>query len=271
MTPLTVASPAGRLQGQITGTGPIVVLQHGLGGDAAQPTEAFPQAQGFAHAVLNCRGHGASPAGDLNALTIAHFTDDLAQMIDALPGKPIAVGGISMGAAMALRLAVIRPDLVPALILSRPAWLTANAPATMHPNAEVGRMIAAGQSADDFARTDTARMLGRQAPDNLASLISFFTRQPPDVTAALLTRISADGPGVTQADLASLAIPTLILGCGEDFVHPLDLAKDLAQLIPGARLTELPPKGRDKAAHITAGHHAILTFLKGLPHAASRP
>jgi pimeloyl-ACP methyl ester carboxylesterase len=262
---LTVSSPAGRLQGQITGAGPVVVLQHGLCGDAGQPVEAFPQGQGYAHAVLNCRGHGDSPAGKVEALTIAHFTDDLAQMIDALPSVPVAVGGISMGAAMALRLAVTRPDLVRALILSRPAWGVEAAPANMQPNAVVGRMIAAGLGVEDFVATPTAQHLARVAPDNLASLTGFFGRQPLDVTAALLMRISADGPGVSEADVRALSIPTLIMASEEDAIHPMAHAQTLAGLIPGAKLTELPPKGRDKAAHIAACHQAILTFLKGLP------
>lgn len=261
---MLLPSPAGRLYAEVTGEGPIVVLQHGLCGDIAQPKEVFPRGR-FAHAALDCRGHGRSPAGNLNALTIAHFTDDLAQMIDLLPTAPVAVGGISMGAAMALRLAVTRPDLVPALVLSRPAWVTGDAPANMQPNAVAGRMLAQGLAA--FEASDTARMLAVQGPDNLSSLRGFFQRQPQDVTAALLTRISADGPGVTEADLAALRIPVLVLGSAEDYVHPFAHAEALARMIPGARLVDLPPKGRDKAAHVAACQTAILEFLEGLDHA----
>jgi pimeloyl-ACP methyl ester carboxylesterase len=226
----------------------------------------FPKGQGFAHAVLNCRGHGDSPAGDLNALTIVHFTDDLAQMIDLLPQLPVAVGGISMGAAMALRLAVTRPDLVRALILSRPAWVTGDAPANMQPNALVGQMLAEGLAA--FEQTETARSLAATAPDNLVSLRSFFARPDVRVTKALLTRISADGPGVTEQELRGLSVPTLIMGSAEDAVHPMTLATELSRLIPGAILVELPPKGRDKAGHVVACQAAILSFLKGLTHAS---
>ena len=266
---IRVTSPAGRLQAALTGTGPIVVFQHGLCGDITQPQEVFPNDHGFAHAALNCRGHGQSPAGDLNALTIAHFTDDLAQMIDLLPHLPVAVGGISMGAAIALRLAVTRPDLVQSLILSRPAWITDNAPPNIQANALAGRMLAQGLAAFDV--TQTAQDLARTSPDNLASLRSFFSRPNPDVTAALLTRISADGPGVTEADLAALTIPTLVMGSAEDAVHPLGHATTLTNLIPGARFVELPPKGRDKAAHVAACQSAILAFLNSLPPNQGQP
>ena len=245
------------------GSGPVVIFQHGLCGDAAQPAEVFPSGHGFRHAVLNCRGHGTSPLGPEQDLTLANFTNDLSRLAADL--KQIAVGGISMGAAIALRLAVTRPDLVPALILSRPAWVTDANPPNMAPNVEVGRLIATGQSLATFDATPTARHLAKTAPDNLASLRSFFARQPLPNTAALLTRIATDGPGVTETDLKSLTIPTLILGSDEDFIHPFAHAEALARLIPHATLIKLPPKGRDRAAHVAACRQAILHFLKGLP------
>lgn len=240
-----------------------VIFQHGLCGAASQPAEVFPQGQGFAHAVLDARGHGESPLGPAEDISLATFTADLALLAETL--RPVAVGGISMGAAMALRLAVTRPDLVPALILSRPAWITgANAPNNA-PNREVGALIASGAPLAAFDASDTARILAREAPDNLASLRSFFSRQPLAETATLLTQIAADGPGITRADLAALRIPTLVLGSEEDLIHPMGYAETLAGVIPGARLVKLPPKGRDKPAHVAACRAAILSFLKGLP------
>ncbi|MBV8227403.1 MAG: hypothetical protein JO232_19680 [Verrucomicrobia bacterium] len=55
---------------------------------------------------------------------------------------PIVIGGISMGAAISLHLAVHRPEVARGLILARPAWITASAPANQSPNLEVGRLLA---------------------------------------------------------------------------------------------------------------------------------
>ena len=246
------------------GTGPLVVFQHGLCGDATQPAEISPSDQGFRHAVLECRGHGQSAAGCEDRLSIATFTNDVAAMIATLDTPPVAVGGISMGAAIALRLAVQRPDLVRALILARPAWITENAPANMHPIAVVGQMLVAGQSVSDFDQSAVAHALAIQAPDNLQSLRRFFDRQPRATTAALLQRIAADGPGVTAADLAALTLPVLILGTADDAIHPIADAQRLAALIPDARFIEVPPKGKNRAAHVAAMQDAIANFLKGL-------
>jgi pimeloyl-ACP methyl ester carboxylesterase len=137
----------------------------------------------------------------------------------------------------------------------------------MAPNAEVGALLArfhpdAARAA--FAAGDTARRLAVDAPDNLASLMGFFDRQPHQVTARLLCAISADGPGITAEEVAALRLPVLVCGTPEDAVHPVALAKRLAELIPMSSCVVLPPKGRDKPAHIAALHRAIRQFLKEL-------
>jgi len=243
------------------GPGLPVVLQHGLCGDARQTSEAFPPDPAFRRLTLECPGHGDSPlAGEVS---IAAFAGHVAALIETL-GQPVALGGISMGAAIALRLAVQRPELVRALILIRPAWVTEDAPPNMAPNAEVGRLIAtlpASEARSRFTDSPLAARLARAAPDNLASLIGFFDREPLAETATLLQRISADGPGVTPAELARITVPTLICATDRDLIHPPAHAGRLAALIP-SRLVDLPPKACDKPRHIAALHAALATFLK---------
>ena len=252
------------------GEGPCVVFQHGLCGDASQPADVFPRDCTARHVVLDCRGHGESDAGPLDALSIATFTDDLAAAIESLGAGPCIVGGISMGAAMSLRLACTKPDLVCGLVLARPAWGCEIAPANMRPNLEVGEILAREETPDErdvFLASDTGRRLANEAPDNLASLSGFFCRRPRDVTAALLTRISRDGPGVTEAQVASLELPVLVIGHEEDVIHPMALARHLAGLIPGARLAEIPPKASDKAGYRAMFRRELGRFITEILHA----
>lgn len=246
-----------------TGLGRLIVFQHGLCGDADQPRQVFPEGAGFRCLTVECRGHGASQVGPVEALSIATFTEDLAGIVP----EPAVVGGISMGAAIALRLAVIRPDLVRALVLARPAWVTGPAPGNMAPNAEVGALLRALDPEAALARFDasaTADALARSAPDNLASLRGFFGRRPAQTTAELLCRISADGPSVAEADLARLDVPCLVIGHGRDAIHPLDHARRLAALIPMADFVEITPKVVDPQAYRTDFRAALSHFLKGL-------
>ena len=241
------------------GSGKAFVFQHGLCADARQTFEAAPDLPDWQLSTLDCAGHGGSSATP--PFSIARFADDVTTLIETLPG-PVVLGGISMGAAIASRIAVMRPDLVRGLVLIRPAWGTQAAPDNMQPNAEVGRYLAAGAGRAAFEVGATGRRLAQVAPDNLASLLGFFDRAPLAVTASLLQQISADGPGITGIDLATLRIPVLVCGTAQDAVHPLALARDLAGLIPTARFTELPPKGADKPAHLAALHAAITDFLQ---------
>lgn len=242
--------------------GPALVFQHGLCGDARQVAEVMAGLAPQRWTCVECPGHGASDMDP--APSIAGFADHVAALAETL-GGPVVLGGISMGAAIACRLAVTRPELVRALVLVRPAWVTEAAPPNMAPNAEVGALLArlpADRARAAFAVSPTARQLTDEAPDNLASLLGFFDRSPQSDTARLLTTISADGPGITQADLCALRLPVLVCSTTEDAIHPVAHATALARLIPDARLVDLPPKGRDKPAHLAALASAARHFLK---------
>jgi pimeloyl-ACP methyl ester carboxylesterase len=249
------------------GGGMPVVFQHGLCGDARQTAEVFPDDPRFRLITMECRGQGNSEASAETELSIAAFAGDVAALIDELGGVPVVIGGISMGAAIALRLAVTRPDLVRALIIARPAWLTGTAPQNMQPNAEVGRLLGAlppAAARAEFAAGETARRLASVAPDNLASLMSFFDREPVAVTARLLTAIAADGPGVTEAALRRLTVPTLVIGTERDAVHPWSFAHTIADLIPPAKLVTITPKATDKTAYVREFQQALQAFLEDI-------
>ncbi len=240
------------------------MFQHGLCGAASQPAEAFPQNSGWSCVTLECRGHGGSQAGDSGQFSLATFADDVVGLIEAQKIGPCPVGGISMGAAIALRLAVKRPDLVSALVLARPAWsLTANPPNNAA-NLFVGQLLREHpplQALKMFGASAIAKELETAGPDNLVSLLSFFRREPVSVTAELLCRIAADGPGVTADELARIKIPTLVIGNDLDAIHPLVMARELAGLIPGASLVEITPKAVSKEKYLAEFKVALADFL----------
>ena len=89
------------------GTGTCFVFQHGLGGDVAQPLGLFAPPPGVRVLALDCRGHGATrPLGDSALLGFASFAADVVALLDHLGVERAIVGGISMGAGVALRLAL---------------------------------------------------------------------------------------------------------------------------------------------------------------------
>jgi pimeloyl-ACP methyl ester carboxylesterase len=250
------------------GSGVPVVFQHGLGGDAAQVAENFPDAPGRRRLTLECRAQGGSQGGSVRPFSLAMFAADTLAACDARGIGRFVVGGISMGAAVALRLAVLHPDRVVALVLGRPAWAFAAAPANMQPFALVADALRSHPPAAArawFAQSATAKMLAVEAPDNLASLLKFFDRPDPDVTADLLGDIADDGPGISRSQAAAIAVPTVVIGHGVDHVHPLATARLLAATIPGAQLAEITPKATDKPRHIAEFRAAVGNFLQTIP------
>jgi pimeloyl-ACP methyl ester carboxylesterase len=261
-----------RLKVWETGDGPAMVFQHGLCGDASQPAEVFPEESGWRCVMLDCRGHGGSEAGEPEEFSIATFSGDVVSMIETWKLAPVVLGGISMGAAMALRIAALRPELVRGLVLARPAWIADSAPANMGPNALVGELLRrfpAPEARAQFVNSETARELSRVAPDNLASLRGFFSREPAAITAGLLCRISAGGPGVTGEQIRAIRTPAMVIGTARDFVHPLELAKELASWIPDAGMVEIASKAVSREQYLTDFRAAVARFLTRIESGAA--
>jgi len=254
-----------RLSTASSGAGRACVFLHGLCGAAGQPADVFPVDADWRCLTLECRGHGESDYGDAAGLSIRQFAADIASFAATLDGPPPVIGGISMGAAIALRLAVISPDMWSGLILARPAWVAEPAPATLAAHRQIASYLAVHDSDEArrrFEASALARTIGRDSPDNLTSLLGFFERQPIAGTQALLAAIGNDGPGVGRDDIAALDMPTLVIGTKRDIVHPLAMAHELASLIPASRLVEVTSKSESPDAYRTEFRHALRMFLK---------
>ena len=256
-----------RLEYETDGQGAPFLWQHGLGATAAQPAEVFPADVGLKRFTLACRGHAGSTLGPLPRLSIQQFADDALELLDHLNIDKAAIGGISLGAAIALNIAARHPARVNKLVLARPAWLDSAAPETMEFYPVIARLLASHDANDalhQFQNLPEFLALRSTSPDNAASLVSFFNRPRPETTIALLSKIPLDGPGVTLDAMAAIKIPTLVIGNGQDHVHPLAYAHALADAIPGAVFREITSKSVDKRAYLAEFREALKTFLS--PH-----
>lgn len=252
-----------RLAYDIGGKGPAVLWQHGLGAPFDQPLAVFPDAA-VTRITLACRGHEDSDLGPLGDLSIATFARDALALLDHLGIAAVTAGGISLGAGIALRLAAYHPDRVDRLILARPAWIDRPAMAGQEGYVEAGRALELYGATEGLARFRASALFqGVEAasPDNAKSLLGYFARPRPETTTALLARLPKDWPGVPASMIEGLGQPTLVIGNGEDVVHPLDYARALAELIPAARLAVIPSKSVDPDSHTKAFRAALAQFL----------
>lgn len=251
------------------GTGAPFIFQHGLGGDITQPFGFFEDPHpGIRLIALDCRAHGETrPLGRPDKIAIAAFADDVVALMDHLHIKRAIVGGISMGSAVALNLALRYPYLVSGLVLSRPAWLDAPMP----PSLEVFPIIAAlirehgaRQALERFKQTDHYAAVLAESPDGALTLLTQFEHPRTEECVIRLERIPRDAPNLDRAEWALIDVPTLVLHNRKDPVHPRDFAEIIAGIIPRATLREVTCKSESIEQHARDVRAAIQEFFRTL-------
>jgi pimeloyl-ACP methyl ester carboxylesterase len=249
-------------------SGPLVVYQHGLGGDVSQPQSILGSSRCLRVLSFDFRGHGLTrPLGDPQRLRFATFADDLGSVLDAVGVDGLVVGGISMGAGVALNFTVRYPARVRALILSRPAWLDAPNPSNLKILPALSQWLrekgAAGAKEILLADPEYARIRA-VSHDNAASVLRQLERPDPEATIATLASLPADAPCPQPEGWRAIAVPTLVLVNDLDALHPVEYGQRLAAEIPGARLIEISPKEKDPVLHARETREAIESFVAGL-------
>jgi 3-oxoadipate enol-lactonase len=111
-------APPVRLSRREEGSGPVVVLLHGLGGDRSVWDAQVPDlAKEFHVLAPDLRGHGETPAPDGSTFTFAELEGDIDAMLDEEALGPAHIVGLSAGGFLALRLALDSPARVRSLTL----------------------------------------------------------------------------------------------------------------------------------------------------------
>jgi len=253
---------------QEKGSGRAFIFQHGLGGDVSQPLGLFQPPPGLRLLAFDARGHGQTrPLGDPARLNFLTFGEDLNAFLDHLGLDWVVMGGISMGAALALHFTLRWPERVRGLVLSRPAWLEAACPYNVKMFTCISSFIrkrGATQGWADFQQTPEYQEALAQWPDVARSFSLQFLNPRSEETAIKLERIIRDQPHPERKAWSTVAVPTLVLGNARDPVHPLEVAKELAQSIPGAEFTEITSKSTSVERQTAEVQQALEKFLKQL-------
>jgi pimeloyl-ACP methyl ester carboxylesterase len=102
---------------ELSGSGPDVLLLHGLGSSTVDWTpQVAALASRYRVCVVDLRGHGRS-AKPKGPYSISLFAEDTAALIRDLSLAPAHVVGISMGGMIAFELALAFPQLVRSLVI----------------------------------------------------------------------------------------------------------------------------------------------------------
>jgi 3-oxoadipate enol-lactonase len=221
------------------GSGPDIVWGHGLS-SSMDDEDVLPLvdwsriAEGWRLLRYDARGHGSSSSTEPpHDYSWANLARDQLALTDALRIDRYVAAGASMGAATALHAAVQAPERIVALVLVIPptAWATRAAQTGNY--AVMADLIAAGRHAELLAGARTV-----PPPDPLADepvWTERFEHKLATIDPVRLSRVfrgagTADLP--TEHDIASIDVPTLILGWTADPTHPLTIAARLQELMP---------------------------------------
>jgi pimeloyl-ACP methyl ester carboxylesterase len=248
------------------GSGPPFVFSHGLGGDHLRALELVEGLTGLRVIVYDNRGHGRTrPLPHRPRLNFAAMGDDVAALLDRLSLEHSVVGGVSMGAGVALAFASRHPGRARALILSRPAWLDRPNP----PNLDFAPVIAdllerypPAEARDRLQQTAYYRDLYRQSPDSAKSLADALPSCDPEALVTAYRAITASVPVASLDDVKQIATPCLVIGTRDDPVHPFEYAQELAAALPDARLREIPSRYVDLPGHLRGFRDAVAEFLE---------
>ncbi|KEG00034.1 hypothetical protein K883_00083 [Mycobacterium sp. TKK-01-0059] len=168
----------------------------------------------------------------------------LAALDAAAREGPIAVGGVSIGAAVAAAWALAHPDRAVAVLAALPAW--AGAPGEA-PAALAARYSASRLRADGLAAT-TTQMRASSPPWLADELTRSWGAQWPHLPDAMEEAAAYVAPSCDE--LAGLAAPLAVAAAVDDPIHPLQAGLDWVAAAPRAalRTVTLDQIGADPAA-----------------------
>jgi pimeloyl-ACP methyl ester carboxylesterase len=259
-----VSEGRSELHVEVTGSGPSVLLAHGFGGSARN---FRPQVKALRdrHRVIvyDARGHARSGAPESAADYAAdRFVADLARVLDQAGAERAVVGGLSMGAGIALRFALAHPQRVQGLVL-------ASFPAAAREGEGFASRAAAFAKALDEEGLPAAgeRFVWGEgsglSPRDAALVRQGFLEHRPRALAHVLRELIALQPSVQDMapQLARLDRPALIVA-GEADAPSVATSRTLAAALPRARLAIIPGAGHVvNLQRPEAFNAALLAFL----------
>jgi 3-oxoadipate enol-lactonase len=226
---------------EISGSGPALVLVHGLGGNHAV---WFQQVAHFARSrtVVTMSQRGFAPSGgDRTRYDVDLLVQDLEAVMKAAGVQRAVVAGQSMGGWTALGFAMRHPDRTEALVLADTLGGIRDAEIAVHLK----------------TMTDAAKKL-RGTPPPLGvhpALSPRFCAERPEMAVLYqaLTTFGAPAPDVIAGQLAdsavdptaleSFRVPTLFVVGSEDRLFPPALVERAAAYVPGATVARIDDAG----------------------------
>lgn len=231
---------AGGTAYSIVGSGPTVVLVHGLGMHRGMWMWQVPAlARHYKVVTYDLLGHGNSknPPADC---ALSDFSDQLARLTNALKLEEFALAGFSLGGMIVRKFALAHPEKVKALAIlhsahDRTREERAAIMARVGQAAETGPSATVGAALErwfgDAYRTANPDVMDMVRDAILANDIAVY----PDIY-----RVLALGDEELATTIGDIQCPTLVMTGDEDYGNSADMTERMAAAIPNAEAVILP-------------------------------
>ncbi|GIT90922.1 3-oxoadipate enol-lactonase [Jannaschia pagri] len=237
-------------------TGPALVLANSLGTDLHLWDAVLDNLpRGLRVLRYDMRGHGRSEVPPA-PYAMGTLVSDAATVLDHAEITDSTFIGLSIGGMVAQGLAVKRPDLVRALVLSNTA-AKIGTPTLWQRRIDAIRTGGLASIADDvMARWFSPSF--RKGPD-LAAWRARFLETPEEGYLGCCAAIAGTD---FYTPTAALRLPTLGLAGSDDGATPADLVRETVDLIPGSRFQILRRTGHLPCVEAPNAYaQALTTFL----------
>lgn len=249
MSPATVEAGGVALAVDDRGSGPAVVLVHGVASARSVWDEtAAALGEDVRRIAYDRRAYGDSGAPEpYTGTTVGEQADDLAAVIRAAGAGPCVLVGHALGAMIALDVALRHPDLARGAVLIEPPvlWLSPRGPEVVGDLRDAIERGARDGGPGGAVEAYLEHVAGAEAIDLMGPSRLDAARRDARAFAADLVA----GPtwSVTRRELRTVAAPLRVVTGRRSAPVWREVSAALADLLPSAKLVELE-----------AGHFAML-------------
>lgn len=258
----TVSLPTGPILYELLGNGELIVLVHGGWLDhTAWDDQFYALARSYRVLRYDIRGHGSSPETEAEY----SLSEELAGLLDQLREGPAHIVGLSLGARIAVDLALERPELVRSLVLCAPGVSGYSFSADVVEGFKaIGKCLAKGSLGDALDLIMQNPLWHQDVPSLDARVRALVTSH---LTCHYPSRNRLREPATPAIGrLGEIAVPTLVLVGDADILDIHQIARQLASNIAGARLHVIAGAGHMLNMQVPAEFNRLVCeFLSDAP------
>ncbi|SMH45556.1 Pimeloyl-ACP methyl ester carboxylesterase [Rathayibacter oskolensis] len=232
------------------------LLLHGLGGDRSQPLGLLRSALPAGTEVLapDIRAHGSSDElGAAADFSLDSLADEVTEQVvrAGAAHKPLTVLGISMGAAIALKLASRKVLPIDRAVFVRPAFTAEPLPENLSVFPVIAQLLhdhGAKRGERLFRASGLFARAAQVSPASAEALVLQFRSPRAAERAVRLAEIPRNAAYRDSGELAGVIARTLVIAADRDPVHPVAVAEQWARALPDADLERVPARDAGLAA-----------------------